>query len=292
LRSIEPVITVDTEYAEGVITICKQAFAICDSLETVSIPNSLVNLGSYVFESCDNLQYTEYENATYLGNSVNKYVVLVAAVSQSITQCVIPEGTKIICPNAFKLTAVSSLNIPASVVAIGEDAFYNCNELTVITVDSDNAVFSSESGILYDKAQTEIILVPAKLSGDVVIPDSVTVLAKNAFKNRTEITSVVIGNGIKILSDYAFSGCSGITSFTIGSGVTTIKDSALENLKGLKSIYIPSNVTQIDGWAFYGWTAEQTVNCQIAKDQAGYSYSTSGQGSAVWNYGVVAPAQS
>lgn len=46
-----------------------------------------------------------------------------------------------------------------------------------------NGKFSSEDGVLYDKAKTELLLYPmAKLDKSLVIPDSVTSIASYAFK--------------------------------------------------------------------------------------------------------------
>ena len=40
---------------------------------------------------------------------------------------------------------------------------------------------------------------------------------------------------------------------------------------------IPSSVTSIDGWAFGGWTSNQTINCEVSPTPSGWKDN--------WNYG-------
>ena len=84
----------------------------------------------------------------------------------------------------------------------------------------------------------------------VVILDSVTSIADDAFRNLGRLTSVVIGNGISRIGDSAFSGCGNLTSVTIGNGVTSIGSSAFEDCSNLTSIMIPNSVASIGNSAF------------------------------------------
>ena len=58
--------------------------------------------------------------------------------------------------------------------------------------------------------------------GDVVIPDGVTSIGEDAFRNCGTLTSVVIPEGVTSIGWHAFSGCSSLTSITIPEGVTGI----------------------------------------------------------------------
>lgn len=47
-------------------------------------------------------------------------------------------------------------------------------------------------------------------STDIVIPDNVTAIAPNAFKDQTEITSIVIPSSVKTVGEGAFENCTGL----------------------------------------------------------------------------------
>ena len=108
----------------GVTSIGEGAFQGCSSLTSVTIPDSVTSIGSAAFNGCDNLQYNEYDNALYLGNDENPYVVLIKVKDKSITLVNINASTKVIYDSAFEgCTSLTPVTIPDSVTSIGEGAF-------------------------------------------------------------------------------------------------------------------------------------------------------------------------
>ena len=55
--------------AEKLTSLGDHVFAGCSSLESVSVPDSLVSVSQSAFDGCDKLGFEE-DNATYIGNSV------------------------------------------------------------------------------------------------------------------------------------------------------------------------------------------------------------------------------
>lgn len=86
---------------DSVTSIEVSAFQNCKSLAEVAIPNSVTSIGLGAFAGCSSLIYNEYDNAYYLGNDNNPYLILMCAKSNDITSCVVHENTKFIYQNAF-----------------------------------------------------------------------------------------------------------------------------------------------------------------------------------------------
>ncbi|MBQ9730254.1 MAG: leucine-rich repeat protein, partial [Clostridia bacterium] len=91
-------------------------------------------------------------------------------------------------------------------------AFSFCDKLTSITVSENNTAYASQDGILYNKAKTEFILIPANLGGDIRIPNGVISIDADAFYNCSNLTSVVISDSVTSIGDSAFSYCPNLTS--------------------------------------------------------------------------------
>ena len=86
---------------------------------------------------------------------------------------------------------------------------------------------------------------------NVVIPDGVTSIGKEAFKNCKSLISVIIPDGVTSISKKAFKSCKSLISVIILDGVTSISEEAFRNCKSLTSITIPESVKNIGWGAFY-----------------------------------------
>ncbi len=91
------------------------------------------------------------------------------------------------------------------------------------------------------------------------IPDGVTSIAANCFKNNTSIKYVYMPDTITEIGSYAFNGCTNLRYVDLSNGLATIKNSAFYSCESLGGITIPNSVTVIESRAFRGCTKLSNV---------------------------------
>jgi len=93
----------------------------------------------------------------------------------------------------------------------------------------------------------------------VVIPNSVTIIRGEAFKDCTSLASVTIGNSVTSIGSGTFSGCTSLTSIIIPNSVTSIESGTFSGCTSLVSVTIGNSVTSIESGAFSGCTSLTSI---------------------------------
>ncbi len=276
-----------------VVGIGNSAFYICSGLTSVTIPNSVTSIGSLAFGYCSGL------TSVTIPNSVTSIGSDAFSNCSGLTSIIIPNSVTSIGSQAFSgCRVLTSVTIPDSVTSIGQGAFNGCSALTSIVVEASNTAYSSQDGVLYDKAKTVLVEYPGGKSGGFTIPNSVTNIGDWAFFNCNRLTSVTIPDSVASIGNNAFLNCSGLTSVTIpgsvtsiefrafyncthltsvaiGNSVTSIGDNAFAYCSGLTSVIIPNSVTSIGNTAF--------ASCSVLT-RAYFLGNAPSMGSSVFNY--------
>ncbi len=112
-----------------------------------------------------------------------------------------PEGDMVvgIAPEAFwNCRELTMITIPANVLEIGARAFMGCRELVVINVSRDNSKYCSVGGILYTKDKTELVCCPAARVGNYYLLNlNVKKISDYAFYGITNLSEIRYEGSIK-----------------------------------------------------------------------------------------------
>ena len=181
---------------ENVTTIGASAFGGCTSLVSVTIPNSVTSIGYIAFYGCS-----------------------------ALTSITIPNSVRIIGNGAFSYCrSLTTVAIPSSVTDIGYYAFSTGSQLKTINVDAKNLFYLSDEGVLYNKDKTLLHTFPAgKLTETFDIPNTVTTIGMNSFRECRNLISITIPNSVITIQGGAFYDCSSLLSVTIPSSATNIE---------------------------------------------------------------------
>lgn len=201
-------------------TIGESAF--CESTYTgsLTIPDSVVEIGKRAFYKCENLNGT-----LTLGRSlrtIGKEAFYWCAFTGSLT---IPEGVAEIADGAF-----------SSLYQFNRDGMFN----GTLTLPSTLKTIGASAFSYTD------------FSGELLIPDGVTSIGASAFAECDGFGGTLsLPDSVKTVGASAFYRCEGFTGLKLSASLTKIEERSFAHMYGLKTeVVIPEGVTEIGEGAF------------------------------------------
>ncbi len=201
-------------------------------LTSVTIPNSVTEIGPGAFSGCSGLTSVVWnvKNCSGFSYDYPPFEDLTNIKKFEFGS----EVERIPAYLCYGLSGLTSVTIPNSVTEIGKVAFCDCSGLTSIIVESGNSVYDSrENCNAIIETATNTLISGCK---NTMIPNSVTSIGPGAFSGCRGLTSVTIPNSVTSIGYWAFCDCSGLTSVTIPNSVTSIGDEAFRDCSGLTRI--------------------------------------------------------
>ena len=193
---------------EGIVSVYQWAFIINFNIETIVIPQSVVEIGMQAFTlTAINTVYYEGSLEDWLNISFDGYYANPLS-----------KGASLYIENEL----VSDLVIPESVEevtvqSIGRDAFYKCNNVSSIVIHNENAIIKADAflntAFYNDKSNWEygcLYLGNSLLDATKVvrttykINDATTQIVAGAFKMITNMQNLVIPSSVQTIANVAF----------------------------------------------------------------------------------------
>lgn len=247
-------------------TIGQAAFRGCTSLSRIELPDTVSALGVEVqnimptiptfhaatFYGCTSLEYVK------LPVEVKNLLNLVFAKCTSLTDVVIPDGSKLqtINPYAFTETGLEEIDLSGAtnLNTIDDHAFYNSGSLSSVTFGDRGQLTIGD----YAFCGTAI--------EELDITKNITSIGAYAFYNVDGLNEVNVaeGSALTTIGEGAFYGAQ-IASFDFAEAASlkTIGDYAFYN-GALTAIELPDSVTSVGDYAFYGNAGVTTFNMSSA----------------------------
>ncbi|MBP3313792.1 MAG: leucine-rich repeat protein [Oscillospiraceae bacterium] len=206
---------------EGATSIGPCAFYQIETLEAVSVPQSVTNLGFGAFEKCSALKSFTMPNAKEVGTKVFWKCTSLESVTIGGTLDRIADNFCNDCPN------LKTVTLSDSITTIGASAFHTCPKLSSINMPKNLQVIQSNA------------FAGCTSLTKVNLPQSTTQLWMGAFTGCTSLSEVTVP-GIVRIAEYVFQDCTALKEITLPATVTECY--GLGN-SGIEKVYVPASVS-------------------------------------------------
>lgn len=235
---------------EDISKVCNRVFADCNSLKklTINVADGPTSVPSALVKGCKNLQ-----TVVFTGRTKNLTVIEAAAFKETknlntvslpdtiktiskeafydsgIENIHLPENLRQIGTMAFARSGLKDIIIPNKIKKLGEYAFYNCIELTAVT-----------------------------------LPESVTKIPSGIFEDCCSLKTVNVPN-VDTICDHAFYGCKNLETFDF-SKLQSLDLMAFA-YTGIREAVFSDKFSQLGISAFHHCKNLQTVDMKACKIQ-------------------------
>lgn len=210
--------------SDSITSVADYAFAGWNILTSVEISSSVETIGNGAFMNCKNLQSVTFEEPTSIGEGIKSLGASLFNGSTNVKEITLP-------------TSIETLNGTFQGSSI-KDVYYNGTFENWFNVDITNPSIKLPSSYsttthygsptrnganLYYKDNDSYV----KVSGTIVIPESVTVIKDNLFAGLKSITTVKLHSGVESIIGNAFYNCTSLYEvYNFSSTLTLTKGSS------------------------------------------------------------------
>ena len=258
-------------------TIPSYAFYNCQSIKSITIPETVHTINYSAFYGCAALEsFTIHEGIATIGGRA-------FYGCSALTEIIIPGSVTSIESYAFyDCSGITEITVPDSVTSIGSCTFYGCSSLEKITlpfVGSGSSSGYTNFGYIfgtssYGSQGSSNGYIPVSLK--TVVITGGTYIDNNAFYNCDNLTSITLPNTVQRIGRSVFYGCTSLESLTIPFVGYSSPDTSYTNIGYIfsGSSYYTDNETSVPAslktlvitgeedcydYAFHGCTSLESI---------------------------------
>ncbi len=238
---------------DSVTEIGKYSFSGCIGLGSVAFPSSLRKIGEGAFYGCRSLREAVFPDSTVKIGSFAFYNCI------HLKKAVFPSSLKVIGDSSFEgCTLLADVSFGEKLESVGDTAFKNCP--SIVTADLSAA---AEIG-------TGVFIKCSSLR-EVVLGDDVTQIRPETFRGCSQLEKITCGKAVSVLETSAFEGCESLKELPQLPALTAIGSLAFKGCVSLRKAEIGIHVQKIGPGAFAGCTS--LVKISVSKENESYSSS-------------------
>lgn len=275
--------------SDNVKEIGKLAFANCENLVSIDIPNNVI-IGEKAFMDC--LELSEIKNIEKIKNFAPYVFSNTAITSLNLTDVIINEGAFMNC-SLLESVALSSVNkigdyafsgctklstLDADILEIGVYAFENCESLSLIKLD--NILKINDYAFIGNKLLKEICLPSLEYVGSYAFADctnlesvkldKVKEIGSYSFSTTTNekgnaIIEIKFTDTLEKIGEYAFYKSLDLTKVEVGSNLSQIGNYAFSSCENLGAFKTSSSIETVNEGTFAEDYALSTVEIKGIK---------------------------
>lgn len=248
-------------------SILHHAFYGCDSIERISLPDTLTTIGVKSLEGCTALEELSipfvgvtrtHSTYYYLGSLFGSTDKTDSSVyPESLTTVYVTSATIIPDYAFYLMTNLTAVTLNEGIVTIGQYAFSSCSLQSItfpkslVRIDLGAFEYNALTNIEFNDGLQLIGAGAFQFSStkNLVIPSSVQTIGICAFLD-SGLETVVIMDGVTSIGQAAFQNCFSLTSIVLPNTISTLEQELFRSCMSLASIVIPDHVSSIGGFAF------------------------------------------
>ena len=245
-------------FEEGVsfTTLGNYAFYGCAALKKITLPSKITTVGTYIFYNCTELAEVNFTSPaiTAFGNYIFYGCSALTSVDLSSTASSVTLGTYAFynCKNLVEVTLPKGLATSGGMaVASIATTFSSTEKLEKFIIEEGAPRYSTADGVLFNNTGKTLICYPlGKRNISYEIPDGVTTIEQNAFKNQPLLKYITIPGSVTTINQGAFNNATAIEGIEFKEGTANLtingagsSNAAFYGMSSLRSITIPARAT-------------------------------------------------
>jgi hypothetical protein len=271
------------------------------ALTSIAIPSSVTSIGDLAFIDTPSLasfsvgsESTTYSSDGHCLFNANQTTLITFANASGDTYTIPSSVTRIESKAFYGAKGIVHISVPASgltsirpyafaksgivkfvgsqtLADLSEHAFEDCASLTLASLPVASTLTVMPAYCFYNCTALK----------EFGFPSYMTTIGQYAFSNCSALTYMEISS-VTSIGEHAFEGCSSLAKVHLSDHLNRFEDHVFGLCTSLSVLYIASTGPIIIGFAFDGWTAQQSVKFKVKQNQVSFQTSDETIGAACY----------